>query len=177
MGIRRYQLFILGQNGVIILSGVNVGPKSLGTVQITSTNPFVDPNVNLNQYSDGSPETQGTDANLAVDFLQFVAPAVANAFGGSDVQVVNYNPNSSPEELLTTAINNNTLTYHVCGSCRMAQTPATGVVDSKLRVFGVKKLMIADNSIAPVIADCNPAYQAFIIGLEAAVILGANLEL
>lgn len=141
-GVRRYQLFILGQNGVIILSGVNVAPNSLGTVQITSTNPFVDPNVNLNQYSDGSPETEGTDANLAVDFLQFVAPAVANAFGGANVQVVNYNPDSSPEELLTTAINNNTLTYHACGSCRMAQTPATGVVDSKLRVFGVNKYSV-----------------------------------
>jgi choline dehydrogenase len=54
--------------------------------------------------------------------------------------------------------------YHYTKSCLMSTSPATGVVDSSGRVFGVKGLMVADNSIVPLNARGNTAATAFLIG-------------
>lgn len=54
--------------------------------------------------------------------------------------------------------------YHYTGTCAMSQTPADGVVDSSGHVFGVKNLVIADNSIVPLNARGNTAGTAFLVG-------------
>ena len=56
----------------------------------------------------------------------------------------------------------------------MAQTAATGVCDGKLRVFGVNKLLIADNAAAPLIEDGNTGYQAYVIGYQAYLFISSN---
>ena len=43
--------------------------------------------------------------------------------------------------------------YHPAGTCRMAPLEKGGVVDSKLRVYGVKGLRVADASIFPEIVS------------------------
>ena len=45
--------------------------------------------------------------------------------------------------------------YHPCGTCRMGPDPNTCVVDSRLRVHGIKGLRIADASIFPNIVSGN----------------------
>ncbi len=56
----------------------------------------------------------------------------------------------------------------------MGTMPANGVVNSRLEVFGVQGVMVASCAVAPVIEDGNTAYEAFVVGLEAARILGVK---
>ena len=45
--------------------------------------------------------------------------------------------------------------YHLCGSCAMGPDPASAVVDSRLRVHGIKGLRVVDASIFPNITAGN----------------------
>lgn len=157
-----------------------LSPHSRGTVQIVSSNPSVPPNINLNMYSDGpggggaaAVGTAFTDANLAVSAYKILANSVGgtgNVIFPSAAQYAVagdqglFAAAQSPEGL--------TIQDHYCGTASMALSSATGVVDGNLNVFGVKNLMVADLSAAPVIPDGNTAYSAYMIGLGAAAILG-----
>jgi choline dehydrogenase-like flavoprotein/nucleoside-diphosphate-sugar epimerase len=45
---------------------------------------------------------------------------------------------------------------HPTGTTRMAQTPETGVVDTKCEVFGVRGLYVSGSSVFPTAGHCNP---------------------
>ena len=65
---------------------------------------------------------------------------------------------------LTNYIKNNYAhTHHWMGSNRMSDSCETGVVNGYGEVFGVNNLIVADNSIAPVITDGNTCYPAYLI--------------
>lgn len=53
---------------------------------------------------------------------------------------------------------------HEVGTCRIAASDATGVVDGNLHVFGFKNLMVADNSVIPLVVDANTQDLALVIG-------------
>ncbi len=159
-----------------------LSPSSRGTVQIVSSNPSVPPNIDLNMYSDGpggggaaAVGTAYTDANLAVSAYKILANSVGgtgNVVFPSAAQYAVagdqglFQAAQSPEGL--------TIQDHYCGTASMALSSATGVVDGNLNVFGVKNLMVADLSAAPIIPDGNTCYSAYMIGLGAAAILGES---
>lgn len=59
--------------------------------------------------------------------------------------------------------------FHEQGTLRMAPSPAQGgVVNSRGEVFGVKNLIVADNSIIPFTVDGNTQAPAYLIGLTIA---------
>jgi choline dehydrogenase-like flavoprotein len=62
--------------------------------------------------------------------------------------------------------------HHVTGTVKMRQD-ADSVVDSKLRVYGVKKLRIADGSIMPTVTTGNTQAPCVIIGERMAEFLAA----
>ena len=64
--------------------------------------------------------------------------------------------------------------FHPCGTCRMGDTPAANVVDSKLRVHGTSGLRIADASIFPTIPTGNTNAPAIVTGEKAAEIILAE---
>jgi choline dehydrogenase len=50
-----------------------------------------------------------------------------------------------------------------CGTCRLGKSVDQGVVDEKLKVYGVQGLRVIDASVFPVIPDCriqNAVYMA-----------------
>lgn len=51
-----------------------------------------------------------------------------------------------------------------CGTARLSKSINQGVVDSKLRVHGVRNLRVADASIIPVIPDCRIQNSVYMIG-------------
>ncbi len=185
-GVRRYQLFMtnaffffpagissaLGITSGSVVAGTNVTPQSTGLIQIVSQSPFDDPRINMNFYSDGPYTTPGTDAYKAVAFYK-IMQSVAAANGGTVLYPPPADYAAGDAALFNDAVNTNFYAYHFCGTCRMGSSPENGVVDSKLNVFGVSNVMVASCSVAPVINDGNTAYIAFVIGLEAARILGA----
>lgn len=182
---REYQSLILNGNNLpagisqaigvapnegITITGLNVTPHSTGTVAIISRDPFIDPVINLNLFSDGGVNDAGSDANKAILFYNLVQD-IASEAGGVVLFPTPDDYANAPEALFADALNAIEINEHACGSCRMAANSATGVVDGKLHVFGVKDLMVASNSVVPVINTGNTSYTADVIGREAARII------
>ncbi|KAF8262162.1 alcohol oxidase [Lactarius quietus] len=64
---------------------------------------------------------------------------------------------------------------HSLGTCAMKPRERGGVVDSKLNVYGVRGLKVADLSIAPGNVSANTYGTALVIGEKAAVIIAEEL--
>lgn len=63
----------------------------------------------------------------------------------------------------------NVVQAHPSGTCKMGdRNTQQGVVDGQLHVYGVQKLMVADNSIWPQIPDANTTFTAMLAGYRAA---------
>ncbi|KAJ7033595.1 GMC oxidoreductase-domain-containing protein [Mycena alexandri] len=67
------------------------------------------------------------------------------------------------------------LGWHSLGTCAMKPRDASGVVDSRLSVYGVKNLKVADMSIAPLNVGANTNNTALIIGEKAAILIAEDL--
>ncbi|KAI0089827.1 hypothetical protein BDY19DRAFT_992786 [Irpex rosettiformis] len=65
--------------------------------------------------------------------------------------------------------------WHSLGTCSMKPREAGGVVDSKLNVYGVQGLKVADLSIPPSNVAANTYSTALVIGEKAAVIIAQEL--
>ncbi len=59
-------------------------------------------------------------------------------------------------------------THHIQGMLRMAPDAKDGVVNARGEVYGVKDLIVADDSIAPFVSDGNTSAPAFFIGANIA---------
>ncbi|KAH7065812.1 GMC oxidoreductase-domain-containing protein [Paraphoma chrysanthemicola] len=67
-------------------------------------------------------------------------------------------------------------TWHSMATCKMAPKEQDGVVDSKLNVYGVQGLKLADLSIAPENVGANTNNTALAVGEKAASIILAELK-
>lgn len=61
----------------------------------------------------------------------------------------------SDEDILNFIQNTTIPNWHASGTCAMLPQSAGGVVDARLKVYGVKGLRVVDASIFPVIPDGN----------------------
>lgn len=68
-----------------------------------------------------------------------------------------------------------TTCHHPVGTCRMGTDPGA-VVGPDLRVHGLSRLWIADNSIAPVIPRGHTATTALVIALRGSRLIAAQLD-
>lgn len=59
-------------------------------------------------------------------------------------------------------------THHIQGALRMGPDAKSGAVDALGQVYGVKDLIVADDSIAPFVSDGNTSAPAFFIGANIA---------
>lgn len=76
----------------------------------------------------------------------------------------------SKEHIRNHVISNN----HAAGSCAMMPRELGGVVDTELRVYGVKGLRIVDASIMPMLPKGNPQSSIYAVAEKAADILKGN---
>jgi len=63
---------------------------------------------------------------------------------------------------------------HFQSHCRMAPRKKGGVVDSTGHVYGVKNLIVADDSVVPLCMDGSPMASAYLIGANIAEMLIEN---
>ncbi|KAJ7260517.1 alcohol oxidase-like protein [Mycena haematopus] len=66
-------------------------------------------------------------------------------------------------------------TWHSLGTCAMKPRDQKGVVDSRLNVYGVQNLKVADLSIVPTNVGSNTYNSALVVGEKAAVIIVEEL--
>jgi choline dehydrogenase len=61
--------------------------------------------------------------------------------------------------------------FHLCGTCRMGSTTADSVVDSALRVHGIRGLRVADASVAPRIPSAPIQAMVAMVGYRASSLI------
>ena len=66
---------------------------------------------------------------------------------------------------------------HFQSHCRMAPLDQGGVVDSTGHVYGVKNLIVADDSVAPLCMDGSPMASAYLIAANIAELLISSEQL
>jgi len=146
----------------------NFQPKSVGTCHITNSDPFTQPTLLRNSF------TTDEDVRFAVETIRFNKRLEQKL--ATELPELNYKLILPPsctdfnddEVMAQWGATLNFMTDHSMGTCKMGPNENEGVVDGKLRVFGVKHLMIADSSIWPIPTDISTAAPALMLGRQAA---------
>lgn len=173
---------VTGQK-LVTISAYNLRVRSRGSIFVPDNDPLNLARINFNFYSDGDLTDPNSDASVAVamwkiirDIANNVGPGVTLAYPPANDYVLPCDPISTAQcPLFRDAQDSSLILHHYVGTCAMGTNISNGVVNSLLEVFGVNGLMVADNSIAPISETGNTAYQAYLIALVAAKILGVNL--
>jgi choline dehydrogenase-like flavoprotein len=146
-------------------------PLSTGTVHISSADSVAHPTID-HQYL-----SNPLDVELQARHVRFIEKIAAAepiatilkpdglrnhpaAFIGNDLD--------KAKEYLKIA---GTTNYHSVGTCAMAPREAGGVVDTELRVYGVKNLRVVDASIMPLVPQSNTQSLVYAIAERAADII------
>jgi choline dehydrogenase len=145
-----------------------VAPKSRGTVKLRSANPADRPIVDMQFLSH-------PDDVAALARSIKIARAVGSSAAMKPFVAREVAPGVELEgEELTNFIRNGATTYwHSSGACRMGKDDKA-VVDSQLRVNGVRNLRIADSTIMPRIVAVPTMPACVLIGLRLAEMLGCR---
>ncbi|WP_447893941.1 GMC family oxidoreductase [Vreelandella sp. GE22] len=149
----------------ITASVCNLNPTSRGTVRLKSRDPKAAPMISPNYLSTTE------DQKVAVDSLRVTRHIAAQpAFARYKPQEVKPGAQyQSDEELTRLAGDIGTTIFHPVGSTRMGKAEdEMAVVDSRLRVFGVAGLRIADAGIMPTITSGNTNSPTLMIAEKAA---------
>ncbi|KAJ5088321.1 hypothetical protein N7456_011937 [Penicillium angulare] len=133
-----------GQHTCVVVDLVR--PVSdLGEVTLNSADPLVQPNINLNFFSDD---------------LDIIAMREGIRFS--------YDVLKRDEEMKRAVLDRCQTAFYPCGTARLSRNIEQGVVDPKLRVHGIKNLRLIGASVIPVIPDCRIQNSVYMIGEKGA---------
>ncbi|XP_041979465.1 uncharacterized protein LOC121733312 [Aricia agestis] len=149
------------------LSLILLHPESRGQVRLKSRDYLDDPIIELGYYR------SRRDVETTLRGLEFVTLLVKTSYyrqvGGEivklNVKACEHLPWGSKEYWRCYIVNTVTSILHPVGTCPMGRP---GVVDERLRVYGVRGLRIADASIMPTIPSGNTNAPTMMIGEKAA---------
>ncbi|WP_210188994.1 GMC family oxidoreductase N-terminal domain-containing protein [Mesorhizobium sp. YR577] len=149
------------------LCGGLVAPKSRGTVRLRSNDPTDRPIVDM-QFLSHPDDVKALSRSVEI------ARSIANSKAMKDFVVREVAPGKKleGEDLIDFVRDGATTYFHSAGACRMGKDNKA-VVDSKLRVNGVRNLRIADSTIMPRIVAVPTMPACVLIGQKMAMILKA----
>jgi choline dehydrogenase-like flavoprotein len=155
----------------ITINTCNLRPKSIGEVKLRDTNPTSIPLINPDFCGD----KEGYDWKISMEGFKWgrkilaaeaFAPFIKKEFmPGVDVQDENQVRKYIKEWSKTD--------YHPVGSCKMGSDDMA-VVDTQLRVHGLKGLRVIDASIMPTLISGNTQAPSIMIGEKGAAIVLAG---
>jgi choline dehydrogenase len=141
---------------------VALHPLSRGTVNIDPTNPEgKEPIVDYRALSNP------LDKAVMADILRFTRkyhmdnPATARYQASESRPGANVKTDADFDAYLTDTVS--PTEYHPAGTCAMMPLNLGGVVDGKLKVYGVKNLRVADASIIPTLPGANTCQTVYAI--------------
>ncbi|TFK28189.1 choline dehydrogenase [Coprinopsis marcescibilis] len=141
-----------------------VRPTSTGQVLLKSANPFVQPSVNPNYLStreDLLKLVRGVKLMLRIAQSEPLASDLDASFTRGDLDhATHLKSDEELEELVRERVET---VYHPTTTCRMAPSDQGGVVDTKLRIYGIQALRVCDASVFPRIISGHTAGGCFAI--------------
>ncbi|MFV0299095.1 MAG: GMC family oxidoreductase [Hyphomicrobiaceae bacterium] len=137
-------------------------PESRGTIMARSADPYDRPVIQPNYLSEPN------DARVMLAGIEqarriFAQPAFKSE---AQAEIVPGPEVSTEQQLLDYVKNFGTTIYHPVGTCRMGEDPQA-VVDSRLRVRGLKGLRVVDASIMPLVTTGNTNAPTIMIAEKA----------
>ena len=145
-------------------------PKSRGRIQLRSKNPFDKPLIYANYFD--NPEDIETLLGGIKFILKLLETAPVNKLNPQviDLQIPGCETfEFKSDDFWRCAIKHVTTTlYHPVGSCKMGLLSDKGVVDNRLKVYGIKNLRVIDASIMPTVTTGNTNAPSLMIGQKGA---------
>ena len=164
--IRAVQLIGIGGDDSLSLAIIYLKPKSRGTIKLQSNDPM------QIVLADEGFLKNDSDLEAVKQIYRVYVKKIAEQLKAIDplyqlmsptVEVIN------DDDLLESFIKENfEHNHHQQSSLRMAPRERGGVVNSRGEVYGVKNLIVADDSIIPFTVDGNTSAPAYLIGLTIA---------
>ncbi|KAJ4248836.1 hypothetical protein NW762_012674 [Fusarium torreyae] len=160
----------LANESYISLTASSMVALSRGNVTLKGASMSMAPNINPNYY------THEADRAIAIRGFQYLRKILAHPA----LSRYTYGPNNgevSPgvavddedEDSIFGYVKSNTIpNWHASGTNRMLPEADGGVVDARLKMYGVEGLRIIDCSIIPVLPDVNIVGPVFMIGEKGA---------
>lgn len=149
-----------------------IQPLSRGSLTINNSDPLAPPVIDLGYF------TNPADLDVLRRGLQIYVRNIANALTASDSDYELILPDPAilnDDNLVNEYIKEVVFSNQSFQSlCRMAPQNQGGVVDSSGRVYGVRNLYVADNSIVPQCMDGAPMASGYLIGANIARIILEN---
>ena len=139
-------------------------PTSRGRIDIASADPMTPPTISPNALS------TNTDVSAMIAGARLIERLLATSAMRRVVVAENgFSPvGKSDDEILADIRARAGTVFHPCGTCRMAPREAGGVVDPKLRVWGIERLRVIDASIFPNITSANTNAPTIMTAMRAA---------
>lgn len=158
-GRRAYEYISVTFPEIIAFNVWQLEPLSEGTITTNTATPTQPARMLSNQF---------TDSDDLLSMREFIRRMVT-VFTATDplLLFLSIDPVTLADDgLLDEWIFDNAVlsTYHHFGMNAMCTSDATGVVDSRFRVFGTTGLRVCDLSVLPIPADGNPSSPAYILG-------------
>jgi choline dehydrogenase-like flavoprotein len=153
-----------------------LAPTSRGTVSVLSNSLSDPPQIDPQYYT--TPEDRALALysfrnlrKLLDEFATYnftIGPNHGEVVPGPNVQ--------SDQEVLDYIRETSVPVWHASGTCAMLPRGKGGVVDEKLRVYGVQGLRIVDASVFPVIPDAHTVAPTYMVAEMAASIIKKEYE-
>lgn len=149
----------------ITASVCNLRPTARGHIRIASDDPFAAPKITPN-YLSTAEDRKVAAAALTLTRNIVAAPALKKYVPEEFKPGIHYR---TEEELAKAAGDIGTTIFHPVGTCKMGRDEdAMAVVDSQMRVRGVKGLRVVDASVMPTITSGNTNSPTIMIAEKAA---------
>ena len=159
----------------ISLTASGLVALSRGNITLRSSSTSDAPNINPNYYADP------TDRKLAIAAFKYLRKILAHpelsrfAQGPNNGEVgpgLDKIPENADDDTIFNYIKANTIpNWHASGTNQMRPREAGGVVDPRLRVYGVSGLRVVDCSIIPLLPDVNIQGPVFMIAEKGAALI------
>ena len=146
------------------ISVCQLRPESLGSVHIRSADPYAEPAIRFNFMC------ERRDRDTMIDGVKMVRNiALQGPLDGiRGAELVPGPEVSSDEEIEHWIRTTSETAYHPIGTCRMGPN---GVVDDRLRVYGLEGVRVADASIFPTMPSGNTNAPSILVGEKCADLL------
>ncbi|KAL0576521.1 hypothetical protein V5O48_005466 [Marasmius crinis-equi] len=151
-------------------------PLSRGAVTLKSDSPWEHPAMDPKYLTDRDDVARLVKGGRFCLNLARTEP-ISSRIDHTDAEGLDGNTYLKSDEELEKIVRDRVQTlYHPTSTCRMAPLAEGGVVDSHLRVYGIKGLRVCDASIFPEIVSGHTAGASIAVGEKGADILKADLR-